>query len=179
MVRNLNLAEEVCWAPVNHIARFPRFAHAVAFEAPKAPGPKEAAEIDELAKQQDFLGHESDEEILQDIQDADAEQQAAEPEEPLPPPPPPLEEEEPPEPFDELADSMTEAPKAGLVISLPSGSGIPTPPEREAQVMDRLTTVVGKLQGAANTLEGGSAAGSFLQVAPLSFGVHRYGQAFL
>lgn len=30
--------------------------------------------------------------------------------------------------------------------------------------MDRLTTVVGKLQDAANTLEGGSSAGSFLQV---------------
>ena len=30
--------------------------------------------------------------------------------------------------------------------------------------MDRLTTVVGKLQDAANTLEGGPSAGSFLQV---------------
>ncbi|CAL1129890.1 unnamed protein product [Cladocopium goreaui] len=169
MVRSLDL--EVCWAPPRAYHRL--MAHAVAFEAKgHAPDAKAAAELDELAKQQDFLGRETDEELLEDIQDA--EQEDAQPiEEPLPPPPEPV--EEPSEPFDELADSMTEAPKAGLVISLPSGSGIPGPPEREAQVMDRLTTVVGKLQDAANTLEGGPSAGSFLQVTPAAW----YGRDFL
>eukprot|EP00913_Durusdinium_trenchii_P006836 g6427.t1 len=90
-----------------------------------AVNPKDAADFDALAKQQDFLSRENDEE-----------------------------------------PRLTEpAPKAGLVISLPSGSGIPAPPEREAQVMDRLNTVVGKLQEAASTLDGGPNAGAFLEVA--------------
>ena len=38
---------------------------------------------------------------------------------------------------------------------------MPTPPEREAQVLERLNTVVGKLEEAAKTLEPN--AGAFLQ----------------
>ncbi|CAJ1355094.1 unnamed protein product, partial [Effrenium voratum] len=133
---------------------------------PKAAAAADAKEFDALAKEQDTLSREGDKEIMEDIEDDFAGDAEPPEEEPLPPPMP-EEEEDTSAPFEELADSMTEAPKQGLVISLPSGSGIPAPPEREAQVMDRLTTVVGKLQEAASTLEGGKSAGAFLELQAL------------
>ena len=49
---------------------------------------------------------------------------------------------------------------------------MPTPPEREAQVLSRLNTVVGKLEEAAKTLEGGPNAGAFLQALNMYKSLH-------
>ena len=74
------------------------------------------------AKQQEILGREDDEDLLQDVEEMEKQEEPQE--EPQEAPEAlPEQEEDTSEPFDDLAQSMNEAPKEGLVITLPSGSG--------------------------------------------------------
>ncbi|CAE7921046.1 sec31, partial [Symbiodinium sp. KB8] len=131
-----------------------------------APAAAAEAEEAELVHQQEQLYREGDKEILEDI--AAEEEQAAplqEAPEAMPPPPPP---EEPPQAaFEDLARALKEeAPRAGLVISLPAGSGVPSTAS-QAAATERLTGLLGKLQDAADVLGAskGSSCGAALALA--------------
>ncbi|CAE7379957.1 sec31 [Symbiodinium sp. CCMP2592] len=138
----------------------------VSFHAAPAAAAAEAEEA-ELVHQQEQLYREGDKEILEDIaaDEGQAEGPLQEMPEAMPPPPPP---EEPPQAaFEDLASALKEeAPRAGLVISLPAGSGVPSSASRAAAT-ERLTGLLGKLQDAADVLGAskGSSCGAALAFA--------------